>query len=350
PLNDAESQGVYWVNMPDFGSSVDNVQIQRGVGTSTNGAAAFGATINFQTETLNKDAYAEVNSVGGSFNTFRNTFKVGTGLINGKFSFDARYSKLKSDGFVDRAFSDHESFFMTGSYYTEKSILKVNILSGTQKTGISWWGNDFYDSEDRAYNPAGKYEDENGNTKFYKNQTDNYKQTHYQLFYSRELNPYVNFNTAFHYTKGRGYYEQYKEGKKYKSYGLPNVIIGNDTIKRTDLIRQKKMSNDFYGFTASVKYHKDKINATIGGAWNKYDGDHFGEVKWAKNGGFPHDYQWYFNNGKKTDYNVFAKMNLELSEKINVFGDMQYRHISYNTKGYDDDLLPFVQNHKFDFF
>ncbi len=349
PLNDAESQGVYWVNMPDFGSSVDNIQIQRGVGTSTNGAAAFGATINFQTETLNKDAYAEIQSVGGSFNTFRNTFKVGTGLINGKFSFDARYSRLKSDGFVDRAFSDHESFFMTGSYYTEKSILKLNILSGKQKTGISWWGNDDMEGKGRRYNPAGKYKDENGNTHFYKNQTDNYKQTHYQLFYSRELNNYVNLNTAIHYTKGRGYYEQYKRDIKHSSYGLPDIIVGKDTIT-TDLIRQKKMSNDFYGFTASLNYYQNMVRASLGGAWNRYDGDHFGEVKWAKKGNFPHDYQWYFNNGKKTDYNVFAKINLELNNKLNVFGDVQYRHIGYETTGNDDDLRPFIQNHKFDFF
>lgn len=350
PLNDSESQGVFWVNMPDFGSSVDNIQIQRGVGTSTNGAAAFGATINFQTETVNAKPYAEVNSVAGSFNTFRNTFKAGTGLINGKFSFDARYSKLKSDGFIDRAFSDHESFFVSGTYYTEKSMLKFNIISGDQKTGISWWGNDDMDGKGRKYNPAGKYKDEDGNTKFYDNQTDNYKQTHYQLFYSQELNSALNMNAALHYTKGKGYYEQYKTGETYNEYGLTNPIYGGVEVDETDLIRQKWLTNDFYGFTYSLNYRKNSVDASLGGAWNRYEGDHFGNIIWAQNGGIDNDYEWYTNVGKKTDYNAFAKVNLELNDQLNVYGDMQYRHITYSMDGNDDDLKPLVQEHKFDFF
>lgn len=349
PLNDSESQGVFWVNMPDFASSVDNIQIQRGVGTSTNGSAAFGATINFQTETVNTEPYAEVQSVGGSFNTFRNTFKAGTGLINGKFSFDARYSKLKSDGYVDRAFSDHESFFASGTYYTERSMLKFNIISGDQKTGISWWGNPDLSTYKRSYNPAGQYEDENGNIHFYDNQTDNYKQTHYQLFYSQELTSNLNLNAALHYTKGKGYYEQYKEDEEYEEYGVANLVIGGETISETDLIRQKWLKNDFYGFTYSMNYRKNSVDASFGGAWNRYEGDHFGDVIWTQNGGIDNDYQWYFNNGKKTDYNVFAKLNVELSEKLNAYGDVQYRHISYEMDGTDDDLKPLIQEHKFDF-
>jgi len=356
PLNDSESQGVFWVNMPDFASSVDNIQIQRGVGTSTNGAAAFGATINFQTETVNTKPYAEVQSVGGSFNTFRNTFKAGTGLINGKFSFDARYSKLKSDGYVDRAFSDHESFFASGTYYTERSMLKFNVISGDQKTGISWWGNpnintdDPDDVEDRRYNPAGEYTDENGITRYYDNQTDNYKQTHYQLFYSQELTSNLNMNAALHYTKGKGYYEQYKEDEEYDEYGVTNPVVGGEMISETDLIRQKWLKNDFYGLTYSMNYRKNSIDASFGGAWNRYEGDHFGDIIWAQNGGIDNDYQWYFNDGKKTDYNVFVKLNVELSEKWNAYGDVQYRHISYEMDGTDDDLKPLVQEHKFDFF
>ena len=356
PLNDSESQGVFWVNMPDFASSVDNIQIQRGVGTSTNGAAAFGATINFQTETVNTKPYAEVQSVGGSFNTFRNTFKAGTGLINGKFSFDARYSKLKSDGYVDRAFSDHESFFASGTYYTERSMLKFNVISGDQKTGISWWGNpnintdDPDDVEDRRYNPAGEYTDENGITRYYDNQTDNYKQTHYQLFYSQELTSNLNMNAALHYTKGKGYYEQYKEDEEYDEYGVTNPVVGGEMISETDLIRQKWLKNDFYGLTYSMNYRKNSIDASFGGAWNRYEGDHFGDIIWAQNGGIDNDYQWYFNDGKKTDHNVFAKLNVELSEKWNAYGDVQYRHISYEMDGTDDDLKPLVQEHKFDFF
>ncbi len=349
PLNDSESQGVFWVNMPDLSSSVDNIQIQRGVGTSTNGSAAFGASINFQTETVNQEAYAEINSLAGSFNTFRNTFKAGTGLINGKFSFDARYSKLKSDGFVDRAFSDHESFFMTGAYYTEKSLLKFNIMSGNQKTGISWWGNDDIEGNGRRYNPAGKYKDENGKVHFYDNQTDNYKQTHYQLFYSRRLSPSLNMNTAIHYTKGRGYYEQYKEDAAYKKYGVSNPIYGSVEVAETDLTRQKWLTNDFYGATYSLNYNKDGINASFGGAWNHYNGDHFGKVLWAKNGGFDNNHQWYFNKGEKTDYNTFAKVNLELTSQLSIYADLQYRHITYKMDGTDDDLKPLVQEHKFNF-
>nr|WP_290637913.1 TonB-dependent receptor [Labilibaculum sp.] len=356
PLNDSESQGVFWVNMPDFSSSVDNIQIQRGVGTSTNGAAAFGATINFQTETINTDPYAEVQSVAGSFNTFRNTIKVGTGLIDGKFSFDARYSRLKSDGFVDRAFSDHESFFVSGTYYKEKSMLKFNVMSGDQKTGISWWGNPTVNNpdesvvEDRKYNPAGEYTDENGVTRYYDNQTDNYKQTHYQLFYSQELTSNLNMNAALHYTKGKGFYEQYKEDESYAEYGLSNPIYGAEEVSSTDLTRQKWLKNDFYGFTYSLNYKKNSVDASFGGAWNRYDGDHFGNILWAQNGGVKNGYQWYFNNGEKTDYNTFAKISVELSDHLNVYGDVQYRHISYSMTGNDDDLKPLVQDHKFDFF
>lgn len=350
PLNDSESQGVFWVNMPDFASSVDNIQIQRGVGTSTNGAAAFGATINFQTEKINKNPYAEMQSVAGSFNTFRNTFKAGTGLIDNKFTFDARYSKLKSDGFVDRAFSDHESYFLSGTYYAEKSIVKMNVISGNQKTGISWWGNDKMEKYGRKYNPAGKYKDDNGNVHFYDNQTDNYKQTHYQLFYSQELNTSLNMNVALHYTQGEGYYEQYKTGESYQEYGLKEPNYGTTSVTSTDLIRQKWLENDFYGFTYSLNYRKNNVKASAGGAWNYYDGDHFGDVIWAKNGGIKKNYQWYFNTGKKTDYNAFAKVNLGLNSKINIFGDLQYRHINYVMDGKDDDLKQIEQEHNFNFF
>ncbi|MFA8433635.1 MAG: TonB-dependent receptor [Marinifilaceae bacterium] len=364
PLNDSESQGVFWVNMPDFSSSVDNIQIQRGVGTSTNGAAAFGATVNFQTETINKEPYAEVQSVAGSFNTFRNSFKAGTGLIDGKFSFDARYSKLKSDGFVDYAFSDHESFFVSGAYYSEKSLLKMNVFSGDQRTGISWWGNPVPRSDeafDPTYNPAGEYTDENGVKRYYKNQTDNYKQTHYQLMFSSELSENLNLNSALHYTKGKGFYEQYKEDELYDDYGLNNVVIGGEELTETDLIRQKWLKNDFYGVTSSLSYKKENWDLTLGGAWNKYDGDHFGNIIWARNmGPEEKDYQWYLNVGEKVDYNLFAKVNYQLTPELNVYGDIQYRHINYEMEGIDDDYyevlrekkvaLKLDQEHTFDFF
>ncbi len=349
PLNDSESQGVYWVNMPDFSSSVDNVQVQRGVGTSTNGAAAFGANINFKTERLNAKPYAEILNTVGSFNTLKNTFKAGTGLIKDKFSFDARYSRLNSDGFVDRAFCNHNSLFLSGNYYTKKSLLKFNIIHGNQRTGITWWGNPDVKENGRTYNPAGEYKDDNGNTQFYDNQTDNYTQTHYQLFFSHEFSRNLFLNTALHYTRGDGYYEQYKDGEKYTEYNLTNPIYGTDTVEATDLIRQKKMANDFYGFTSSLKYKKNNIDAVIGLAWNKYDGDHFGNVLWTKYGGINNDYEWYRNNGTKTDFNVFAKINYAINQKLNVFGDVQYRNINYKMTGKDDDLIALEQEHKFNF-
>ena len=350
PLNDSESQGTFWVNMPDFANSVDNLQIQRGVGTSTNGAAAFGATINFQTETFNEKPYAEVQNLVGSFGTYKNSIKAGTGLIDGKFTVDARYSKLNSDGFVDYGFVDHQSFFISAAYYTEKSIVKANIISGDQHTGITWWGNP-QPEVDRRYNPAGEYTDEFGNKQYYKDQTDNYFQDHYQLLYSTQLNRYLNLNTAFHYTDGEGYFEQYKEDEKYESYGLADVVIGGETILTTDLIRRKWLDNDFYGLTFSLNYKKDKVDASFGGAWNKYDGDHFGRIIWMRYAGNTEKgHEWYFNVGEKTDFNVFGKLNYQISDKLNAFGDLQYRRINYDMTGMDDDLIAIDQSHEFNFF
>ncbi len=350
PLNDSESQGTFWVNMPDFASSVDNVQIQRGVGTSTNGAAAFGATINFQTETFNGEPYAEVQSLVGSFGTNKNSLKAGTGLIDGKFTVDARYSKLNSDGYVDYAFVDHESYFISAAYYTGKSIIKANIISGNQHTGISWWGNP-NPEENRRYNPAGEYTDEFGNKQYYKDQTDNYFQDHYQVFYSSQLNPFTNFNLGLHYTAGEGYYEQYKEDESYVDYGLDNVVIGDQTLEQTDLIRRKWLDNDFYGATFSLNYNRNNLNASLGGAWNKYDGDHFGRIIWMRNAGNTEKgYEWYFNVGEKTDFNVFGKLNYQLTKQLNIYGDLQYRRINYEMRGQDDDLLALEQTHEYDFF
>lgn len=362
PLNDSESQGVYWVNMPDFASSVNEVQVQRGVGTSTNGAAAFGATINFQTISISADPYAQIENSAGSFNTFVNSMKVGTGLLNDKFAFDARYSKLTSDGYIDYAFADHQSLYLSGSMLTGNGLLKMNLIHGDQHTGISWWGvpmeklfkpawaGDDWEA-DRTYNPAGEYTDEEGNTRYYKDQTDNYKQTHYQLFYSHAVNNKLNLNGALHYTRGEGYYEQYKEDEPLADYGWKPAAVGVEVVDSTDLVRQKWMKNDFYGFTASANYKSGDFSSSFGGGWNRYDGDHFGEVIWARFAGTNEKGdQWYFNNGEKTDYNVFGKINWQPVSKLNAFVDLQYRHIDYDMSGFDDDLKSLVQTHTFDFF
>ena len=340
PLNDPESHGVFWVDMPDFASSVDNIQIQRGVGTSTNGAAAFGASINIQTLKLNPEPYAEINSSAGSFNTFKNNLTFGTGLIKGKFSFDGRVSKITSDGYIDRAFSDLKSFFVSGAYYGEKSILKLNIFSGKEKTYQAWMGvpKDSLKTN-RTYNPY-----------TYDNETDNYQQDHYQLIYSKEINKNLLLNTALHYTHGKGYYEQYKKNRKFKDYLLDTLFIGGDTISRTNLVQQKWLDNDFYGFTYSLNYKKKNTDLILGGAWNKYNGKHFGKVIWAQfasNGSINH--QWYDNTGVKTDFNIFGKINYNLNDKINLYGDVQYRRIYYSIDGDHDDLRDITQEHKFNF-
>lgn len=367
PINDAESHGVFWVNMPDFSSSIENIQVQRGVGISTNGAAAFGATINMQTNALQEKSYAEIASSAGSFNTFKNTVKVGTGLLNNHFAFDARLSKITSDGFVDRAFSDLKSFYVSGGYYAENTLIKVNIFSGKERTYQAWWGvpkvrleNDLAGMQ--RYEDHGLYSHEetqhmiNSNSRTYNyytydNETDNYQQDHYQLFFSQKLSDLWNFNAALHYTYGRGYYEQYRVGDDFADYGMNPIYLPNDTLFSTDLIRQKWLDNDFYGAVASFNYKTKLIDASIGGSANKYDGRHFGPIIWAQYmGDYPKDYEWYRNTGVKTDWNIYSKANVQLSEKFSVYGDLQFRRITHDIKGLDADLRDITQYHKFNFF
>lgn len=367
PLNDSESHGVWFVNMPDFLSSVDNIQIQRGVGTSSNGAAAFGATLNLQTTTFNRNAYAEISSFAGSFNTYRNSVNFGTGLINDKFSFDARVSKITSDGFVDRATSDLQSLFLSGAYHNEKSILKFNLIKGKEKTYQSWYGvpkvrlendaagmqeyldNWLFDQDE--YDHMVNSDSRTYNYYTYDNETDNYWQDHYQLFYSTEINPALNINAALHYTRGKGYYEQSKKDRDFADYQLENVIIGADTITSTDLIQQKWLDNHFYGGVFSLDYQLDNLNFQFGGGWNQYIGDHYGKVIWAQyasNGKIEHE--WYNSEGDKIDYNAYAKMKYLLFGKLNTYIDLQYRGINYSIDGIDDDLRNITQDHDFHFF
>ena len=372
PLNDAESQGVYFVDLPDLSSSVNSIQIQRGVGTSKNGAAAFGASVNFQTLTLNPKPYANLGFAAGSFNTFKENISAGTGLINKKFAFDMRYSKLDAESYIQRGFSDHQSIFMSGTYYGKKDLLKAIVLIGKERTGITWWGvPDYMLDSIRNYNPAGRYIDDNGNEQFYDGQTDNYWQNHYQLLYSREINSNLNINAALHTTTGKGYYEQYipetndwGEKNNFTNYGLQPIYL-NDTILKSgnhtyifpdsiisasDMIRQKWLDNIFYGATFSANYHKNKIDATFGIAANKYDGDHFGYVKWTKfNTSVPNDYKWYQNKGIKTEKNAFVKIEYALTKKISAYGDVQMRLIDYEMSGPDDDLVGLDQTHEWTF-
>ncbi len=352
PANDAESHGTWFVDLPDLASSIENVQVQRGVGTSTNGAAAFGATINMQTNALRKDAYGEYKTAAGTFNTFKNTVSAGSGLINGKFAVDARLSKVTSDGYIDRASSDLKSFFVSGGYYSENTIIKVNIFSGFEETYQAWNG---ISSEmlktNRTYNSCGEYTDENGVTRYYDNQVDHYQQDHYQLHFSHKLNSMWNINASAFYTYGRGYYENYKQNKKLADYQLPDIGFGGDTIRRTDLVNRKWLDNRFYGITYSVNYTGSKSNLVLGGGYSMYDGDHLGNVIWAKYYGSSNpDHEWYRNNGKKNDFNIYAKYNYSVGENLNLFADLQFRRIEYSIVGIDDDLRDLGQSHDFNFF
>lgn len=352
PLNDAESHGVWWVNMPDFASSVENVQIQRGVGTSTNGSAAFGASLNFKTTNLKNKPYALLNSSYGSFNTRKNSLNLGSGMINDRFSFDLRLSEIHSDGYIDRAEADLQSLFLSAGHYSDKTIVKFNLIMGKEKTYQAWDGVPGYIlSENRRYNGIGMYTDENGEIQYYDNETDNYRQNHYHLHFSHELTPDLWFNSTLHYTKGAGYYEQYKEEESLAEYLLPDIAIGDSIISNTDLIRQKWLDNDYYGIVFSLNMNKEKFDLNFGGGANQYIGDHFGEVIWARYAGISEiGHRWYENTGDKSDYNLYTKLNYRIFDQFRLYSDLQLRGINYRIEGIDDDQRNITQNHDFLFF
>ena len=341
PVNDSESQGVWWVNMPDFASSLDNIQIQRGVGTSTNGAAAFGASINLKTLALNKKAYTITNNSVGSFNTLKNNIEFGSGMLNNKFTFDGRLSRISSDGYIDRATSDLKSLYLQGAYFGKKSVLKAIVFSGQERTYQAWNG------------VPKKYLDTNRtfNSYTYENEVDNYNQTNYQLHYNEQLNSKTNIHLATHYTHGEGYFESEKLNQNLADYGLNNILIGSDTISSTDLVRRKWLNNDFGGITYSINHKNDLVNLVVGGANNVYSGQHYGNVIWAQymsNGLYNH--QYYKNIATKYDNNIFIKTNFQASEKTSLFLDLQSRNIEYEFNGSDIDGNIGVQEVKLDFF
>lgn len=344
PLNDAESQGSFFINLPDLASSIDNIQIQRGVGTSTNGAGAFGASLNIQTTTRRDSAYAELNNTYGSFETWKNTVSVGTGMINNKFSFDGRLSRIKSDGYIDRASSNLKSFFVSGAYYGKKDLLRMNVFSGTEKTYQAWNGV----GEDML-----KINRRN-NDFTYDNQTDNYQQDHYQLFYTRNLSPKLVANAALHYTYGRGYYEEYQEKQALSDYNIKPVVVGTDTTKISDLVRRLWLDNDFYGVTYSLNYTpKNNVNFILGGAYNEYKGKHFDEVIWAQYANYDASqslrHRYDDNDALKTDFNTFLRANYQL-DQLTFFADLQYRRVYYSYFGKDLNKQMSQQNATLNFF
>ncbi len=343
PLNDPESQGVWWVNMPDFTSSVEDIQIQRGVGTSTNGAGAFGASINLKTQSLRAKPYATTSNTIGSYSTLKNNVEFGTGLLADKFTLDGRLSRISSDGYIDRATSDLKSLYLSGAYYGTDEVLKLSVISGKEKTYQAWNGVPLSYLDDDSLRTYNSYT--------YENETDNYWQDHYMLHYNKQLANSGTFNLGLHFTHGEGYYEQYKNGQDFADYGLNNVIVGNDTLTETDLIRRKWLDNDFYGAVFSYNNRKDKLDYTIGGGWNTYDGRHYGVVRWAEYASNSQiDHIYYDNDGIKTDFNLYAKGHYQYSDDVTVYADLQHRQIDYSFLGKDENGAERNDTVNFEFF
>ncbi len=345
PFNDPESMGTFWVNLPDFTSSIQSLQLQRGIGTSTNGSGAFGASINILTDNISQTPYAEISSSFGSFNTRKNTIKFSTGKINNVFEFSGRFSKIDSDGYVDRAFSDLKSYFIQGTYLKGSTLIKAISFAGHEKTYQSWYGLTMDQlKENRRQNPY-----------TYENEIDNYKQDHYQLHWNEKINNFWSFNLGLNYTYGRGYFEQYREDDNIDTYG---GIVSSDTnlngekTDTTDLIRRRWLDNDFYVFNSSLNFVKNKIDLTISSSYSSYFGDHFGEVIWARtfsSNGKIRD-RYYEGLGEKKDLSFFTKLLYSINEKIEFYSDLQYRNVKYNTSGTTSDLVNMVIDKSYGFF
>ena len=341
PLNDAESHSVFWVNLPDLASSVKDVQIQRGVGTSTNGAGAFGASINMQTGEPVMDSYAAFNGSYGAFHTHKETFKVGTGLIDNHWAFDLRLSNISTDGFIDRASVGLNSYYLQGAYYGDNTSVKLITFAGKEKTYHAWNYASKEEMEEygRRYNSCGyMYTSADGQMHFYEDQTDNYTQKNWQLLFNHTFTPEWNLNIGLHYTKGDGYYQEYKPGRSLMEYGLVPFMQGTEEVALSDLDRKKAMDNDFGGGIFSVTYRNPRLNTTLGGGWNRYEGHHFGKVLWVKNyiGALDADHEYYRNKGVKNDGNIYLKADYKLNEHLNAYADVQYRHLSYTINGTND--------------
>lgn len=340
PMNDSESSSIFWVNTPDFASSVQDMQIQRGAGTSTNGAGAFGASINMQTQGISAKPYAEFSGSYGSFNTHKETVKVGTGIINGHWGFDARLSNIQSDGYRDRASADMQSYFVQGGYYNDNTTIKFISFGGREETYHAWDGLDRKTLEsDRKYNPNGEIKDDHGDVVgFYDNQIDYYRQTHYQLLLNQILAPAWNLNVALHYTDGNGYYEEYKNARTLIEHGLQPFELNGETIKKSNLIRRKLVNSGFGGGVFSLNYKSDQIDASVGGGLNYYKNTHNGKVIWVKNyvGNLDPDHEYYRNIGRKTDGNIYAKANWAVGGGVNLYADLQYRYTRYKINGNND--------------
>ena len=339
PYNDAESQGTFWVNMGDFASSAENIQLQRGVGTSTNGAGAFGASLNVLTDAFQKKAGGEISNSFGSYNSRKHTVKFSSGLIDDRFEIAGRLSNIESDGYVDRAATSLKSYFLQGTYVGNTTLIKAIAFGGSEKTYQAWNGIDAATlNQNRTFNYSGYYTDDAGNERFYDNETDNYWQDQYQLHWNERWGGNWSTNLAGFYTKGRGYYENYRDNADLPSYGIEPLEVNGQPVTVTDVITQKWLDNDFFGTTFSAAYKDEMLNFVAGGGWNKYEGAHFGKAIWSQfSGSVRPDDRYYDNSADKTDFNVFAKATFAITQKLSVFGDMQYRRVHYTADNVTED-------------
>lgn len=341
PYNDSESHGTFWVNMPDFASSTASLQLQRGVGTSTNGAGAFGASLNVLTDGISEEAFGQIVTSIGSFNTLRNNLKFSTGLLNDHIEIAGRLSRITSDGYIDRASSELESYFLQGSYKDDSTLIKALLFGGHEITYQAWNGIDVATLEsDRTFNPSGKYTDVDGSTQFHDKEVDNYKQDHAQFLWNEKLNDTWSTNIALHYTRGRGYFEQFKEDDDFATYGFNPINVNGEVVDETDVIRRRWLDNDFYGTVFSANYINDRLNFIVGGGYNKYEGDHFGEVIWARFASESNIRDRYYDDSStKTDFNIYTKANYKLTDKWSLYGDLQYRTVGYQANGADTGIV-----------
>lgn len=358
PYTDAESLGTFWVNLGDFSSSVENLQLQRGVGTSTNGSGAFGASINILTDAVSREASGEISNSFGSFNSRKHTVKFSTGLMGADaersrgIEIAGRLSNIESDGYVDRASSSLKSYFLQGSYVDENTLIKAVTFGGNNVTYQSWFGIDATTlREDRTFNPAGAYEDENGNQQFYDNEVDDYRQDHYQLHWNERYNNNWSTNVGLNYTYGRGFFEQFREDDDFSTYGFDPLVVDGQSVNTTDLIRRRWLDNDYYVINASANYKDNEIDLIFGTSISHYDGDHFGEVIWARSASQSNIRDRYYDgNGKKNDLSVFSKATYKWNDRVQLYGDLQVRNVNYETSGINSNLTEFLVDENYTFF
>ena len=335
PYNDAESQGTFWVNLGDFASSVESLQLQRGVGTSTNGSGAFGASLNILTDGISENAGGEIANSFGSFGTRKHSIKFTTGLLNDHFEFAGRLSKIYSDGYVDRAFTDLKSYYLQGNYVDKNTIVKAITFGGKEKTYQAWYGlSKDQLEEDRTQNPY-----------TYDNETDNYWQDHYQLHWIETLNANWSTNIGLNYTRGKGYFEQFKDGRSAADY---NNLINEDS----DVVVRRWLDNHFYVANANVTYKKNSLELITGISYSDYTNDHYGEIIWGSDlaSGTNIRDRYYLSISDKSDFSIFSKSTFRMSEKLQGFLDIQGRFVNYTTTGLTSDRVPIDVDERFDFF